>query len=72
MGGVKVSLDLISNHTSPVITFLAARLVFFSTLYEADVTKEAVEQMQLVDVFAKVRASKDILCLEGKRRGRPC
>lgn len=50
-----MSLDLIATHSSPTITFLAARLVFFSTLFEAEVTKEAVEEMGLVDVFVKVR-----------------
>jgi hypothetical protein len=55
IGGVKLSLDLISYHSSAVITFLAARLVFFSTLFEAEVTKDAVEQLHLIDVFVKVR-----------------
>ena len=53
-GGIKVALELIDCHPSPVITFLSARLLFFSSLYEAEMTKEAVERMQLVEIFARV------------------
>lgn len=48
-----MALELVERSTSATVIFLAARLIFFSTLYEADVTKEAVESWSLVDIFSR-------------------
>jgi hypothetical protein len=53
MGGMKMALDLVETSASAVLIFLSARLVFFSTLFEADVTKEAVESWSLVEIFSR-------------------
>lgn len=53
MGGMQLALDFIEKNSSANITFLSARLVFFSTLYEAEITKVAVETMGLVEVFTR-------------------
>lgn len=50
---MQLALDLIEKHSSVNITFLSARLVFFSTLYEAEITKVAVEKMGLVEIFTR-------------------
>ncbi|UZJ54561.1 hypothetical protein CBS101457_003881 [Exobasidium rhododendri] len=54
VGGMELSLHLIGRDPSAVITFLAARLVFFSTLFEAEITRRAVEELHLVDIFVKL------------------
>jgi hypothetical protein len=52
-GGFKLALDLVEKSASATIIFLAARLIFFGTLYEAKVTKEAVESWNMVEIFSR-------------------
>jgi hypothetical protein len=61
VGGMKLTLDLIQTNLSPVITFLSARLVFFCTVSESEVIREAVEELDLVNIFTKVRTNGNYL-----------
>lgn len=53
LAGVNLALELIQDSSANDIIFLSARLIFFATLYEAEVTKEAVEKLNLVGIFSQ-------------------
>lgn len=52
--GINAALQILETCPSPMMTFLAARLIFFATLQESVSLKEAVERANLVPIFVHV------------------